>query len=259
MRLKFLVAAALAALVATQPARALQSFTRIPLVESRSYGTNTYSACVTLGQQRDPKGEWILGPGRVKTAAAGGAVTTVSAVDGALNVFAVPAAGDSIRFGGRGKPDLAADPYRVIATNADDDTITVNRAVDLDITTGQNPPATGFTFEYRTLSCSTSAGASYFPIGQWKSGNILLVGESESSATNGLDYQVEAYIEGGAQDPQIIASGTLTQANIAAGGTNAAVALAEFQYGTFGWTHLRLSTKVNGGSVVYSAYFIGKE
>jgi hypothetical protein len=97
----------------------------------------------------------------------------------------------------------------------------------------------------------------YFPVRNYRAGNVLLIGESEDSATGGLDYKLEAIAEG-SRTPVILATGNLAQAAIAAGGPDSSVALGEFEFGTYGWIALRLSVKASAGSVVYSAYFTGK-
>jgi len=226
-----------------------------PLVESRSYGTDTYSACVTLGVEGAPNDDWIAGKGFAKTS---GSSTTVTAVTASANTFLFPNTGDSIRFlGGRAgnKPLLDADSYRQIATNADNDTITVNRAVDLD-PTAAGATAAGYRFVFRSLSCSTAAGASYYPLGSVGAGNFLLVAESESGATGGLDYKLEARVHGGAaQDVQIITTGNITQAIISGGLAGSSINLGQFDFGTFGWDEARVMVKVSAGSVVYSVYF----
>ena len=63
----------------------LVSFETVPLVEHRTYGTNTYSGCVTLGMADKPLGPWRLGAGLVETPDTADA--TVDAMDATLNIF----------------------------------------------------------------------------------------------------------------------------------------------------------------------------
>lgn len=231
----------------------------LPLVESRSYGTNTLSYCVTNGKRGASDEAWEDGWEYVLNDSS---ETELRAATTGKSPFDNLAAGDSIRLLGE---FFGNDRDRSIATYTDADNIVLNRAIDARVAAssglarGNYVQAEGYRWKYRKLSCQTGAGVGYFGVKGWKAGNILLVGESESSATNGIDYQVEAYIEGAANDPQILATGNLSQAAIAAGGPSASVALGEFTFGTYGWTHLRLGVKVNGGSAVYSAYITLKE
>lgn len=229
-----------------------------PLVESRSYGTNTYSACVTLGRLNRAYEDDKEGYGFVENDES---ETEVRSSDD-QGPFQNVAAGDSIKFLGAYPTN---DRHRKVSTRTDADNIVVNRAINLateavdGVASANFVQSEGYRFSYRTLDCGTDATDGWFPVEGWKAGNILLIGESESSATNGIDYTVEAYREGAASDVQILATGNLSQADIAAGGPDASVALGEFTFGTFGWTHIRLTVKVNGGSVVYSAYITLKE
>lgn len=231
----------------------------LPLVESRTYGTDTYSACVTNGKRGLAYEDWDEGYEYVRNDES---ETELRAVTAGKHPFDNLAAGDLVRLLGE---FFGNDRDRVVATATDADNLVLNREIDARVTAGDGQAngnyvqAEGYRWAFRKLSCSTDAGVAYFPVKGWQAGNILLIGEAEASGAGGLDYKVEAYVEGSGQDPQILASGNLSQAAIAAGGPSASVALGAFDFGTYGWTHIRLSVKVPSGTVTYSAYITLKE
>lgn len=263
--------ALLVALPLAGSAQGLSSVLRLPLVESRSYTTDTYSACVTLGESGNPTGRWIQGQGRVKSVSGYDAdIVTI----GSTGAFGDLVAGDIIRFVGE-KPDADTVPWRVVTTVTDANTIVLNKAIDLDITavTGAqdtvranvNYDPNGYRFEYRERLCSTSTttwgtDAGYVSLKDFTSGSFILTVDSESGAGNdsNLDYALECYIGSSTNTPIIIASGNLAYATISAAATS--VVLGNFDFGTYGWTHCRVKVKVNAAdTVVYSAYVTLKE
>lgn len=110
-----------------------------------TYGYDVASAtptyCALVGLNGDPFGAFISGPGTIETS---GSSTTVTGVNAADDVFAGVGLGDVIQVR---RPDGTVD-IRVVVTNADDDTITVETAIDL---------SAGFTWGYKTLRCGTTA------------------------------------------------------------------------------------------------------
>ncbi|NIN66108.1 MAG: hypothetical protein GTO63_15720 [Anaerolineae bacterium] len=104
--------------------------------------TTTY--CATWGQDESVFGNFYPGPGRVETT--GGAQTTVTGVDAAQDVFLDVGVGDLVQFQFRN----GNVEHRVVVTNADNDTITVDTAIDLDVATGVN-------WGYKNLDCGTAA------------------------------------------------------------------------------------------------------
>lgn len=251
---KFLIAL-LALALALPSSAAIQSRKRIPLAISKT-STTSYVYCVTLGQDGSPVGAWKQAPATKKVITAGAsdaASTTISeATD--TDPFALVASGDIMRFSST-KP--AADPERVLVTHTTDSSVTVNRAIDLDPDTPKTPNETaGFTFQYRTRSCSATITAQYFPVQTFEVGNILLIVESESGASGGADYKLVCYADGASQAAVIVASGNVTQAQASAG---QAVAVGEWNLGNYGFGHCAFGVTASAGTVVYSAYLIVKD
>jgi len=103
---------------------------------------NTYQYCVTNGAVDGPFGQAFSGPGTIETA---GSSVTVTGVNAADDVFAFVGVGDVIYVNGL---------QRIVVTNADNDTITVETAITL----------TGNVWSYKTLSCGTGATAGWAPV-----------------------------------------------------------------------------------------------
>jgi hypothetical protein len=101
--------------------------------------TITYGALA--GQQGDPYATAYDGPGAVETV---GSNTTVTGVNAADDVFLVVDPGDVIFI--RFQNGTVED--RVVVTNADDDTITVDTAIDLDVDGG-------YRWSYKKLATGT--------------------------------------------------------------------------------------------------------
>jgi hypothetical protein len=101
--------------------------------------STTMTYCAIEGQQGDPYATPYTGAGRIQTSGSNTTVTTVDSSGG----FAPVNIGDVIfvRF------QDGSIENRIVLTNADDDTITVEAAIDL---TG------GFTWSYKQLTCGTS-------------------------------------------------------------------------------------------------------
>jgi len=99
--------------------------------------TTTY--CVTTGVNGDVFGSFIRGPGTVETS---GSSVTVTGVNAADDVFTDVDVGDmfQVRF-----PNGTFE-NRVVVTNADADTITVDTAIDL---------SAGYVWYYKSLACGT--------------------------------------------------------------------------------------------------------
>jgi hypothetical protein len=95
-----------------------------------------------------PNGEYGVNPFGViqvplRVTTAGVSATTVTGVTAAEDAFARPSAGDIIIF------TISGVPYeRLIATNADDDTITINTAINI--------AAAGITYTYRPFWYSSN-------------------------------------------------------------------------------------------------------
>jgi hypothetical protein len=251
---KKIAAIALVVLTAIQAQADMTAWERIPLAISRTSSGTNYDYCVTLGQDNSPVGAWKKGRPEEKVITAGAlnaADTTVAEVSD-TDPWADLAVGDVVRFSGN-KP--AADNERVLVTKTSASSSVFNRAIDLDPDTPTNANETaGFNFQYRTRSCDNDP-VLYIPITKYEAGNFLLIVESESSATNGADYRLTCYVEGASTAAVIVASGNVTQAQAAAG---QAVAIGEFNIGTYGFTHCGLGVQVDAGTLVYSAYFIAK-
>lgn len=114
----------------------------------------TITYCATEGAQGDPFGLFVSGPGSVDTV---GASVTISGVNAADDVFAGLDIGDifSVRLAN------GTTEVRVVVTNADADTITVNTAITLP----------GNVWSYKKLQCGTTVADGWinvagFPIVQ---------------------------------------------------------------------------------------------
>jgi hypothetical protein len=103
--------------------------------------TTTY--CATWGQDESVFGNFYPGPGRVETV---GSNVTVTGVDLAQDVFLDVGIGDLLQF----RFSNGNVEHRVVVTNADNDTITVDTAINLDFTNG-------VAWGYKNLDCGTAA------------------------------------------------------------------------------------------------------
>ena len=110
--------------------------------------SDTMTYCATNGVGGDPYGSFISGSGTVETS---GSNTTVTGVDAAADVFASVNPGDifSVRF-----PNGNTE-NRVIVTNADADTITVDTNIDL---------SAGYTWSYKSITCGTSVADGWITV-----------------------------------------------------------------------------------------------
>ena len=124
--------------------------------------STTLTYCKTAGLNGDPYGTAYKGPGTVETSAD---VVTITTVD-ASGAFALVSVGDIIYVNGL---------TRVIITNADDDTITVDTSLDL---------TAGYIWSYKNMSCGTgitdgwisTAGYSTVQLGlQYDAGDLTIL------------------------------------------------------------------------------------
>lgn len=148
--------------------------------------STTLNYCSVAGVGGDPFGSFIRGPGQVETS---GDVTTVTGVVAADDVFADVNVGDifSVRLS-NGNTET-----RVVVTNADADTITVETSLDL---TG------GYVWNYKNQTCGTTdndgwvsvAGYSTVQIGfQYDVGdltNASMTMECKSGAPGALPVRI---------------------------------------------------------------------
>lgn len=135
-----------------------------------------YTYCVTTG---NTGGAWdpnIPGKGNVETS---GSSTTVTGVTGAADSFGPPAAGDIVFF----KKNDGSVLIRYIVTNADADTITVNTAVDLDVTGG-------VAWEWRKVTCGTGATNGWIDLAGF-TGKKISLEITQMVATGGVDFKFE--------------------------------------------------------------------
>jgi hypothetical protein len=135
-----------------------------------------YTYCVATGNDGSPWSPPISGLGRVETS---GSSTTVTGVTGAANSFGPVSTGDIIFFQAAGGTAL----IRRVATNADDDTITVNAAVDLDITGG-------YAFTWLKVTCGTTASDGWIDVAGW-AGKKISLEINQMVATGGVDFKFE--------------------------------------------------------------------
>jgi len=129
-----ILAAVLAIPAFSQQEMQAANFTYIYDVDS---ATATY--CNLTGMDGDPYGPWIPGKGTIETS---GSSTTITGVVAADDVFEPVGVGDAIQVVvGR------TTYYLTVVTNADNDTITVNTAVDL---------SAGYVWSWKNLTCGTA-------------------------------------------------------------------------------------------------------
>ncbi len=128
-------------LLLAAPAFAQQDHKAANFTYKYDVASTTLAYYATLGVGGDPFGGFIRGPGQVETS---GSSTTVTGVVAADDVFANVNVGDifSVRLSNGNTEN------RVVVTNADDDTITVDTAIDL---TG------GVVWNYKSLVGGTTA------------------------------------------------------------------------------------------------------
>lgn len=231
----------------------LAQFETVPLVELRTYGTDTYSGCVTLGMGDKPLGPWRVGPDYVETPDTSDA--TVDAMDATLNIFTNLAVGDSLWF----KREELEYPYRTLGTKTSADSIEVlGGEINLDTATAALGVKTeGYAWFWRQLSCGTAATSGWVPVRSWTGGNFFVIASAESSATGGLDYKLECRFGLADTSAILVTSGNITQATIAAAPTG--VVLGNFDFATYGYDSCRAMVKVPAGTVTYSAYVSYRE
>ncbi len=134
--------------------------------------TKTY--CVLNGSNGDPFGS----PTRVSTTVeTSGSSATITAVTASSAPFTNVAIGDTLIFNVAGT-DLA----RTVVTNADNDTVTVDEAIDL--TAGA-----GYTFSYWEPVCGTAATSGWVTVRGWP--QILMTVEYTQGDLDTLDVAFE--------------------------------------------------------------------
>jgi hypothetical protein len=135
-----------------------------------------YTYCVATGNDGSPWSAPIPGLGRAETS---GSSVTVTGVTGSADSFGPVSTGDIIYFQTAG----GAAIIRYVASNADDDTITVNAAVDLDVTGG-------YAFSWLKVTCGTGATNGWIDIAGWERKKISLE-ITQMVATGGVDFKFE--------------------------------------------------------------------
>jgi hypothetical protein len=118
--------------------------------------SSVFTYCAVEGENGDPFGNSIAGIGQIETA---GSSTTITGVVAADDVFAPVDIGDvlSIR---RSNGNIEV---RTVVTNADDDTVTVDTAIDL---TG------GVTWRYRKTVCGTAVTDGWIAVAGYTNVNL---------------------------------------------------------------------------------------
>ena len=205
-----LTALLLVALLAFAPSAPAQQAADklLPLATLYDLDSTSYIFCSTLGQGGTADGDWI---GVRKLLTTSGSSTTITALNAADDPFTVVAAGDEITFIVQG-----VEYQRVIITNADDDTITVDTAINLSVT-----PDGGAYWRYRTRSCGTAATDGWFSVAQYPFASVTLE-LNQVNVTGHLEFKVQCRHFGSDNQPvDVYAEG---MANYRSGGYDAAQA-----------------------------------
>jgi hypothetical protein len=153
---RLLCIVALLALAAPASAQVFGKTVAVPLMSLRDSDSVTFEYCVTTGVSGRALDSYRRQPIKIKTV---GSSTTVSAQTAGTKPFLFLSEGDEITVNvpGTSPATEATDQVvgtgttRVITVRTDDDTVTVNSAIDLSI------PAGGFGFLWRKLQCGTAA------------------------------------------------------------------------------------------------------
>jgi hypothetical protein len=138
--------------------------------------STSYTYCVAVGVDGSPWSAPIPGVGRAETSASS---TTVTGVTGAANSFGPVSTGDIIYFQTAG----GAAIIRYVASNADDDTITVNAAVNLDVDGG-------YAFSFLKVTCGTAATDGWIDVSGY-AGKKISLEITQMVATGGVDFKFE--------------------------------------------------------------------
>lgn len=136
--------------------------------------SNAVAYCRLVGQQNSPFGGSISGAGRIKTA---GSSVTITSVTALTNAFAGVDIGDLISV----QTSPGSTVLRTVVTNADDDTVTVDTAVDLG--------TTGVAYRYWMSECGTGATSGWIDLSQYPSRSITI--QYDQGDLTQLDIRVE--------------------------------------------------------------------
>jgi hypothetical protein len=151
----------------------------LPLCADFDLDSTSYTYCNSPGRNTGVMAGWIKAPLRVTTSGSSATVTSYTASSGAL---ASPGAGDFFRVVIDGVP---VDRY--IVTNADDNTVTLNSAIDISSTTAF---PTGATYWWRDVTTGTTATSGWVITEGVAQANFT-VQLDQANVTGGIDLRVE--------------------------------------------------------------------
>ena len=156
-------------------------------------------SCVTYGgtfARPSTSSSWRAGNAAIETS---GASNTVSGVNSDEDAFLRVDVGDEIRIYNQDSDINGLDPvlYRVVVTNADDDTITVNDP-DLDL----DDDANGYRYEWRERVCSQSENEGWVDVaGAEQVTALIRVDRFDVDSEDGIQLQLQC--KGDGADPII--------------------------------------------------------
>lgn len=146
--------------------------------------SDSVAYCRLVGQQGSPFGGSNSGAGRIKTS---GSSTTISSNTALDYSFAGVDVGDLISI----QTSPGATALRTVVTNADDDTITVDTAINL---------TSGVAYRYWESQCGTGATDGWIDLSGYTNRNITIQYEQGDLATS-LDIQVQCKLNFPGSEP----------------------------------------------------------
>jgi hypothetical protein len=151
-------------------------------------------SCVTYGGRHDDlhvEGSWIQGNAKVETS---GASNTVTGVTASEDAFLYVDAGDELLIVNHDSSINSQDTNlrRVVATNANDDTVTVNDP-DLDL----DDTSTGYNYFYRERVCSQSDDEGWVTVsGAEQVSALVNVERYDVDSEDGIELRLQCKLDG---------------------------------------------------------------
>jgi hypothetical protein len=152
-------------------------------------------SCVTYGGRTGEnlrvEGSWIQGNAKVETS---GASNTVTGVDSAEDAFLLVDVGDELFIVNHDAPMNSQDRNlrRVVVTNANDDTVTVNDP-DLDL----DDTSTGYNYFWRDRVCSSSDYEGWVPVsGAEQVSALVNVERYDVDSEDGITVALQCKLDG---------------------------------------------------------------
>jgi hypothetical protein len=184
----------------------------IPLFSGRDLTETAYTYCATFGDSTGvAKEPWKVPDPRIKVVTSGSS-TTVAAhgATGEPDPFTNVAVGDELRFivpaGTVSNVVTQTTYYRYVTARASASSITVNSAIDLG--------TTGLPFNFRTLTCGTSATSGMIATDGFRNANFQF--EYTTKNATSIDWRVECQVKGSNTGWVIVIPSSGTSTNLTA-------------------------------------------